>query len=81
MSKFAPMEGIEKELALIHGEKDTELAEIRETVHSSVLSAEELYNKRSAAQSERQSRERAMDEEKKFQDSLAPGGASADTKA
>ena len=53
MSKFAPMEGIEKELALIHGDKDTELAEIRETVHSSVLSAEELYNKRSAAQSER----------------------------
>ena len=70
MSKFAPMEGLEKELSLIHGEKDTELAEIRESVHSSVLEAENLYNKRSAAQSEKQGREKEMEDERKFQLSL-----------
>ena len=70
MSKFAAMEGLEKELSLIHGEKDTELAEIRESVHNSVLEAENLYNKRSAAQSEKQGREKAMEDERKFQLSL-----------
>tara|TARA_B110000285_G_C14898349_1_gene501974 strand:+ start:501 stop:644 length:144 start_codon:yes stop_codon:yes gene_type:complete len=46
MGKFAAMESVEKELALLHGEKDSDLMQIREEVHNSVLSVETLYSKR-----------------------------------
>ena len=72
MSKFAPMEAVEKELALIQGDKDTELAQIKESVHNSVMEVESLYNSRAAAQSEKEQREKAMDDDMKFRDSLKP---------
>ena len=60
------MEAVEKELALIHGEKDADLGEIREAVHNSVMSVEEIYGKRSAAESEKQNHLKDMEEEQKF---------------
>ena len=58
-------------MSLVKGE-DSDLVEIRTNVHNSVLAAEELYSKRSAAQSEKQAIVKDMDEEQKFQNSLKP---------
>ena len=72
LAKFAGIEGVEKELALVKGTEDSDLVEIRTQVHNSVLAAEELYSKRSAAQSEKITSVREMEEDQKFQDSLKP---------
>ena len=44
ISKMPGITGIEKELSLVQGDKDEELAKLESTIHQTIWDTEKIYN-------------------------------------